>query len=276
MVGSEAGCRVLDVGLDMKALWLYCVGLACVCRATPAEVVEVPGTGRWEDLAFSSAEVNHLTRDRYADILAGHKVNHQLDDDRQLTRRSRAILSTLIAAAVAIKPSVRDWAWEIHTTSAPEVDAFCMAGGKLLVGSAFVNRLKLNDGELAMLIAHEVAHAVAEHHREELSEVLRISGRPKTPPEVLMAQLDVDFSLQLRLADLSNLQESEADHLGMILAHHAGWLARDMVNFYRKLATSAPSSMLTSAYPSMSSRLSMAKGMERLFEGSDMIRALTQ
>ena len=253
----------------MKAIWLFCLGVAGLCSVADAEVVEMPGTGRWADMAFTSTEVNRLTQVRYEDTLAEYTAQRRLDDDVAMTRRVRKIGSTLIGAAIAFKPKSKLWAWEIHTTSDPNVDAFCMAGGKLLVGSAFVKKLKLSDGELAMLIAHEVAHAVAEHHREELSEVLRLSGRPNTRPEILMAQLDADFSLQLRLSNLSYMQESEADQIGMILAHQAGWSTADMVGFYRKLAQTDSSSMLANAYPSMRSRLSMALGMARLFESKE-------
>ncbi|MGZ3240960.1 MAG: M48 family metalloprotease [Burkholderiaceae bacterium] len=250
----------------MKALWLYSIGLACLCQVCLAEVTEVPVTGRWGDLAYSSAEVHRVTLDKYNDILSSYSGKHQLDDDNKLMRRVKAISKTLIKAAIALKPAAKDWAWEIHTTSDPQVDAFCMAGGKLMVGSVFVNRLKLHDGELAMLIAHEVAHAVAEHHREELAEVLLINGRKASTPAITMEQLDTDFSIQVRLFELSSIQESEADHVGMILAHMAGWQARDILSFYNKLASSDSSSMLNGAYPSMSSRLSMAKGMAQLFE----------
>ena len=64
------------------------------------------------------------------------------------------------------------WEWEIHTTSDPDWDASCLAGGKLLVGTKFIDQLALDDGELATLLGHEIAHALAEHHREELSEVV--------------------------------------------------------------------------------------------------------
>ena len=253
----------------MKAIWLFCFGMACLQQAAQAEVIEVPGTGRWADVAFSTAEVNRATQVRYSDVLADYAAAKQLDADAALTRRVRKIGATLVAAAANLKPEVKKWNWEFHTASDPGAEAFCMAGGKLVIGSAFVDRLKLSDGELAMLLAHEIAHAVAEHHREELSEVLRIGGRKTTTPQVAMAQLDLDLSLQFRLATLSIQQETEADDLGMLLAHRAGWSTRDMLGFYTKLAATAPPQSLFTTYPSMASRLSMAKGMAKLFEGMD-------
>lgn len=265
-IAAGCGAQNESWGGDMKTIWMYCLGLVCVCQCARAEVAEVPGTGRWEDLAYSSSEINRLTQLKYANILSDYSSRKQLDQDRQLIRRVKAIGETLVGAAMAVKPSAKDWNWEFHTTSDQNVDAFCMAGGKLIIGEAFVKQLKLNDGELAMLIAHEVAHAVAEHHREELSEVLRISGRRTTRADVLMAQLDADFTMQIRLADLSNQQETEADHLGMILAHRAGWLSKDMVTFFKKLASSPDGAMIGNAYPAMSSRVSMAIGMAKLFD----------
>ncbi len=139
------------------------------------------------------------------------------------------------------------------------------AGGRMLVGSAFVHRLQLTDGELATLLAHEVAHAVAEHHRETFSEALLVNRLPAVPLEVVMARLDSDLTLQIRLWKLSSLQESEADHLGMVLAYRAGWAAADIVSFYRKLAEGQEGAAAPGAYPEYASRLSMAQGMARLF-----------
>ena len=254
----------------MNARLLVCLGmfgLLGMCQTTRAELTEVPLIGRWEDLAYSATEVHHLTRLRYDEALAGYKAQHQLDDDHAIKRRVSSITATLIAQAIAIKPVAKNWAWEVHTTSDPTVDAYSMAGGKLVIGSAFVKKLNLGDGELAMLISHEIAHVVAEHHREELFEARRITGRPMNTPEVMLAQLDADFSLQIHLEKLSSQQESEADQLGMIMANRAGWASCDMVSFYRKLGTVDTRSMLGGAYPSSASRLSMAIGMARLFDG---------
>lgn len=227
---------------------------------------QVPESGRAQELGFSAEEVDTPMEDRYIERMVDLAAAGRLDEDRALLARLRAIGEGLIKAAVALKPEAAAWQWEIHTTGDPEVDALCMAGGKILVGSAFVRRLALADGELATLLAHEVAHAIAEHHRETLSEALALNRPLRVPVEVVMERLDSDLSLQIRLSRLSSLQESEADQLGMVLAHRAGWPAAQMVSFYRKLQAEGQSALVSTAYPAASSRVSMASGMALLFQ----------
>lgn len=247
---------------------MVAAGCLVVSLVSHQACAQVPETGRFQELSFSAEEVGAHMEDRYIEQVAGLAAAGKLDEDRVLLARLRRIADGLVAAAVALKSEVALWQWEVHITSDTSVDALCMAGGKILVGSAFVHALALSDGELATLLAHEVAHAVAEHHRETLSEAMFLN-RPLAPVDVVMERLDTDLSLQMRLARLSSLQESEADQLGMLLAHRAGWRADDMVSFYRKLAasdTAAP--LLPGAYPAAASRVSMAQGMRRLLEGS--------
>lgn len=250
----------------MNAAVSLLAGLLFVCGAVCAQV---PESGRMQELSFSADEVDARMEDRYIDRTVDLAAAGKLDEDRALLARLRRIGEGLIRAAVELKPEAARWQWEVHTTGDPEVDAICMAGGKILVGSAFVRHLDLNDGELATLLAHEVAHAVAEHHRETFSEALFLNRFPAVPLEVVMARLDSDLSLQIRLSTLSSLQESEADQLGMVLAHRAGWPAAAMVGFYRKLAAEEQGALIAGAYPATASRLSMAKGMARLFGAGD-------
>ena len=228
-------------------------------------LAQVPDSGRWQDLAFPAEEVDSRMEDSYIARVVALAAAGKLDEDRALLARVRAIGTGLIRAAVEMKPQAADWQWEFHVTSDPEVEAFCMAGGKILVGSGFVQRLALDDGELATLLAHEVAHAIAEHHREILSAALFLN-QPAVPLDVLLERMDTDITMQIRLAGLSSLQESEADQLGMVLAHRAGWPAPAMLSFYRKLAGIDAGGMLASSHPTPASRISMAKGMARLFE----------
>jgi predicted Zn-dependent protease len=247
----------------MNAKWLSSLALICLCRVALAQV---PETGRWQDLDFSSAEVQSRMAVRYHEIVAELAAKGTLDDDPVMQERVRGITARLVDAAVAVMPVAGLWTWEVHTTSDPNQEASCMAGGKLLVGIKYVQRLALNDAELATLLGHEVAHAVAEHHREQLSSVLRIGPRqPLRPLDMIISQLDTDLSLQIRLSELSRIQEAEADQLGMILAHHAGWPATGMVSFYRKLAAANSPTFTDWSHPPALARLRMAEGLAILF-----------
>ncbi|NVE01013.1 M48 family metalloprotease [Massilia sp. BJB1822] len=226
---------------------------------------QVPDSGRWQELRYASEEVALAMEDRYISQVVELAAQGRLDEDRPLLRRLQAIGAGLLQAAAELKPESAQWDWEFHVTSAPEVDAICLAGGKILVGAAFVGRLMLDDGELATLLGHEIAHAVAEHHRETLSEALLLIRPYALPPDVMLERLDSDLSLQLRLSRLSHLQEREADQLGMVLAHRAGWPARAMVSFYRKLAAEEGAPALLGAYPIAWARQTTARGMARLF-----------
>lgn len=247
----------------MNATALLFAGLSLVCGMAGAQV---PESGRAQEMSFSAEEVAGTVEDRYIDRVVELAAAGRLDGDRVLLARLQSIGAGLIRAAVALKPEAFGWQWEFHTTSDADVDAICMAGGKILVGSAFVRQLALSDGELATLLAHEVAHAVAEHHRETLSEALFLNRYPVVPLEVVMERLESDLSVQIRLSKLSSMQESEADQLGMVLAHRAGWPAADMVSFYRKLSGGDQAALVSSAYPASASRLSMARGMALLFQ----------
>jgi len=240
--------------------------LAGLLLAAASASAQVPESGRAQELVFSAEEVDASMEERYIDRTVDLAAAGKLDEDRRLLARLRYISAELIRAAIELKPEAAQWQWEVHTTSDPDIDALCMAGGKILVGSAFVRQLALTDGELATLLAHEVAHVVAEHPRETFSEAMLLNRLPAVPLEVVMARLDSDLSLQIRLSKLSSLQESEADQLGMVLAHRAGWAAADMVSFYRKLAGGEQSALVSSAYPATASRVSMAQGMVRLFD----------
>jgi len=225
-----------------------------------AALAQVPETGRWQDFTFTAEAVHEHTALRYREILVDLDARSALDDSRVTLERVRSAAASLIRIAIVMKPAAAAWQWEIHTTSDPDWDAICMAGGKLLVGTRFVEHLNLDDGELATLLGHEIAHALAEHHREELSEVVLLDAtHPTIGIETAASRLQTNLALQIRLADLSRIQESEADQLGMTLAHRAGWPVADMVSFYRKLVAVDAPSFRAWDHPSAASRLNTAQ-----------------
>ena len=242
---------------------LSLVAAMVLCRTCFAQV---PESGRWQDLDFTEEEINSASDARYREMLRDLADKHRLDDDRAQLRRIHRITAGLVQVAIAVKPAVASWRWEAHSTSAPAYEALCMSGGKLLISTHFTSRLALTDGELATLLGHEIAHALADHYREALTAVRRVnSDHPDRSLDTLMEQLETDLRLQLRLSTLNRIQEAEADQLGMSLAHRAGWPASSMVSFYRKLATVDPPSFVDWTHPSASSRLSMAAALAILY-----------
>lgn len=225
-----------------------------------AAVAQVPELGRYQDFAYPADAVQSQAQIAYDELLTELRGKGQLDDLPNLDRRVHRIAAGLIEKAIQEKPAAAAWRWEVHTTSDPDQVASCFAGGKLLFDTVYIERLDLDDAELATLIAHEVAHAIAEHQREELSMIYYLNSE-SLPLSVAtaMARIDSNLSLQIKLAPLLKMQESEADQLGMIIAHNAGWPAPGMVSFYKKLAATDAPTMLSWAYPSATSRLNMAQ-----------------
>jgi predicted Zn-dependent protease len=181
---------------------------------------------------------------QYRRILAGLSAKGKLDDDEILLGRVRRIAASLIVAAAQVRAETSAWSWEVHVTSDASKGAFCMAGGKVLVGSELVRRMGLSDGELAMLLGHEIAHAVADHRRQASH-----------------ATLESDVAEEIREAEIAVMQENEADRIGMSLAHGAGWPTSSLVSFFEKLTAEEPPGTFNSSHPSAASRAATARAL---------------
>lgn len=246
------------------------LGLAGLVLAniSKAQVVQ---TGRYQTFSYSQAELHQEAERRYHEVLQESARFYQLNQDRPRLHQLRQLGHSLILAAANWRPEILDWDWELHLSSQPDLQALCMAGGKLLVNPDFLDRLALTPGETSVLLAHEIAHALAEHHREELSEARAINQVPGDELALIWERLDSDLRLQIKLATLSYLQEQEADQIGMLLALEAGVPVLEIISFYRKLAqqeqaADTPKVNFQNTHPASRSRLSMALGVGKLWQ----------
>ena len=186
--------------------------------------------------AVSQPQVVARAAEAYAARLATLDAAHALDADTRFLERVQRIAAGLIAQAASDYPETAGWSWQIHTTAEPEQDADCMAGGKILVGQPYAERLALNDAELAMLLSHEIAHAALRHNLQEYELALRLEpNRAARPFADLWNAVDHDRPLMDKLAPLGREQEAEADRAGLLLAVHAGWPPERLANYYHKL-----------------------------------------
>lgn len=203
----------------------------------PLVRAETPVTDREQTLAFTADAVNREAAAAYNRTIAGYRRHGLLDHNPKELAEIRAIASRIIAQAVKLKPEAARWSWEIHTTNAKDVSAYCMAGGKILVGSRFVDAFELSKDELAIVLAHEIGHAIAEHVREQLSAVMKRHPRwPRNNLADAIAAMDGNMADYLALMPLSRAQEIEADQIGVRLAAMAGFRPTAALTFYAKLA----------------------------------------
>ena len=240
-----------------------CLVVLIVSCATAVEA-EVPVTGRQQQMLFARAPVQAAAAEAYHAQVARLAANGTLDTDRRTLKRVRHLCGQLIAQAIRIKPAAATWAWEVHISSDPQVAAYSMSGGKLLVGTHFIDRYRLSDRELAVALAHEIAHVIAEHVREQVSLAATyrnsLAPRTQTVTEVI-GSMESDFAVFLHLQPLSRLQEMEADDIGIELAARSGIPPAAVISFYAKLAKAPPGPSLFDTHGSSTQRVRFADSM---------------
>lgn len=179
-------------------------------------------------------------------------------------QRVRAIASRLIQQTTAFRPDAAGWAWEANVISTPEVNAWCMPGGKIAVYTGLIEKLQVTDDELAAVIGHEIGHALREHARERISEQMG-TGLLASVADIIGASYGIQgvgkiantgLDLAMTLPH-SRLQETEADRIGVELAARAGYNPHAAVTLWEKMARiggQEPPQFL-STHPSSETRL---------------------
>lgn len=238
--------------------------LASGCQTVHTTNAGAVGVTRSQSMAnfVSEESLRETAVQNYQQSLAGGQKKGQLNRDPALTRRVRTITGRLIAQTGYFRADAPKWAWEVNVMDVPELNAWCMPGGKVMVYSGLVNQLQLTDDELAAVIGHELSHALREHARERISReygqnllltvgmlALGVSG-PAAQLGDMLGQ--VTFSLPH-----GRTQETEADGMGLELMARAGYDPAAAVNVWRKMAAVQQSKQaeFLSTHPSGSTRI---------------------
>ena len=261
----------------MMRTWSVLLSLFC----TAAAYAEVPVTHRTQHMVFPRDAVQVVAAEAYHQELARLSGKGELDSDPVSLKQVRQLASQLIAQAILLKPDAKHWPWEVHITSDPQIAAYSMGGGKLLVSTHFIQRFQLSDDELSVAIAHEIGHVIAEHVREQVSTVALFN--PLVPAsarrmEDVINDLQSDLSVFLSLQPLSRLQELEADDIGIELAARAGVPPSAVVSFYAKLAQTDSGQSLFDTHGPVAQRVqfvdSMAEYARPVYEANRHARNL--
>jgi predicted Zn-dependent protease len=212
--------------------------LVSVLLIAPALAGAQPVLDFRDDLAFTSEEIDALAAQEYAARLSTLARSGRLDRDPSVQARLSGILMRLRRAAAYERPSAARLTWEIHTCSACDENASAMAGGKLLVSTDFIAGNALTDDELAYLLAHEMAHVLAEHTRE-FSTIARffLGNGLNRGYDDIHQELAENLPVLLRMGPDNVQQELEADYIGLVLGARAGFAPEAMLSLLEKLRT---------------------------------------
>ena len=188
-----------------------------------------------------AAQVEGAAGQQYAQLVRGAQSQGALaSESHPQLQRLRYIAARIVPQAAACNERARAWRWEVHLLDSPQVNALCMPGGKIAFFSGILTKLKLSDDEVAVVMGHEVAHALLEHAREQIAKSTGTSLGLRLGAAVLGLGNLGDLAAQ-GLANLASLKfgrddESEADALGLVLAAQAGYDPRAGVTLWQKMA----------------------------------------
>ena len=229
--------------------------------AMAREGVDVGENSMFSNLV-SADTVERSSVQQYAQMLQQAAAKNALGGkDHPQVRRLRAIARNLIPFTVAWNPRARDWQWEVNLIGSKQINAFCMPGGKIAFYSGILEQLKLTDDEVAMVMGHEIAHALREHARERMGKNAATGIGASLIGQFFglgqLGQTVTNYGAQLLTLEFSRSDESEADLVGMELAARAGYDPRAGVTLWQKMGAAskgAPPQWL-STHPSGTTRI---------------------
>jgi Zn-dependent protease with chaperone function len=207
--------------------------------AQPREGVQVGPRSKFESLV-PAAEIEAQAAQGYHQMLAQARAAHRLatPDNVQL-RRLVMISQRLRPFAGMWNERAVGWQWEVNLIRSTQVNAFCMPGGKIAFYWGILSKLQLSDDEVAMVMGHEMTHALREHGRAQIGKQVATQGTI-----ALLAGLFgwgygsrqvAGAGGRLLSLKFSRDDETEADLIGLELAARAGYMPQAAISLWRKM-----------------------------------------
>jgi len=202
-------------------------------------------TGRSQLMLVSPEQAIAASKQAYTQTLKPLNDKGKIDNDPVVTKRVKLVTGRLISQAIEQYPHSRNWDWSVKVIDDPEmVNAWCMAGGKMAIYTGLLRKVKPTDDELAQVMGHEIAHALANHTAEQMSVAM---ASQLGMIAVAIAANDSDYggaaltgaalaaTMAVQLPN-SRTAEREADRMGIELAARAGYNPDAAATLWQKMA----------------------------------------
>ncbi len=257
----------------MKKVKFVLMALVAAIVVSCGTTRTVPITGRKQNILVSDEQVLSLSNQEYSDYMKSAKLSTN-SANTAMVKRVGQKLATAVEAYLnnhGLAAETKQYSWEFNLVQDKSANAFCMPGGKIVVYEGLLPYTQ-NEASLAIVLGHEIAHAVAKHSAEQMSKqiknqygtqilgsVLNAAGVSSSTTQ--LAQIIAQKGLQFRSLKYSRDNETEADRMGLIFAAMAGYNPNVAVSFWQRMSqgNNSNQSDVFSDHPSDAKRIAAIK-----------------
>lgn len=258
----------------MKSVKIVLLAVVTALMVSCGTTRVVPISGRTQTLLVNDEQVLSLSNQEYSNFMKSAKVSTNSANTAMVKRVGQRLASAVESYLISngLSSEVKNFSWEFNLVQNKEANAFCMPGGKIVVYEGLLPYTQ-NEASLAIVLGHEIAHAVAKHSAEQMSTqirnqygtqilggVLEAAGVSSTTTQ--LAQILTQKGLQFRSLKYSRNHETEADRMGLIFAAMAGYDPSVAVAFWQRMAQgngNSNQSDMFSDHPSDAKRIATIK-----------------
>ncbi|WP_293753190.1 M48 family metallopeptidase [Limnohabitans sp. Rim8] len=206
--------------------------------------------------------LENSARQQYAQVLAEARAKNALaPDGHPQLQRLHTIAQKLIPHTTPWNQRARDWKWQVNLIGNKQINAWCMPGGKIAFYTGILDQLRLNDDEVAMIMGHEMAHALREHARERLAKTQATGIGLSIASQLLglgsLGDAAASLGTQLLTLKYSRDDETESDLVGLEIAARGGYRPEASVTLWQKMqaASNNGGPSFLSTHPSGNNRI---------------------
>lgn len=257
----------------MKIANLFLSAIAALTIVSCGTTSTVPITGRKQHILVSDEQVMSLSNKEYTNYMKTAKPSTNATSTA-LVKRVGQRLATAVETYLKqhnMSAELKNYSWEFNLVQDNSANAFCMPGGKIVVYDGLLP-ITQNESALAIVLGHEIAHAVAKHSAEQLSKQMRqqygsqilgavLQGTGLSSETTTLAQGVFGLGSKFSNLHYSRQNESEADYMGLVFAAMAGYDPSVAVTFWQRMAASSQNSTpaFLSDHPSDAKRIADIK-----------------
>ena len=258
----------------MRKVRFMLMALAAAIVMSCGTTRTVPITGRKQNILVSDEQVLSLSNKEYTDYMKSARLSTNSANTAMVKRVGQRLATAVekYLSEYGMQAETKEYSWEFNLVQDQSVNAFCMPGGKIVVYEGLLPVTK-DEASLAIVLGHEIAHAVAKHSAEQMSKQIKNQYGTEILGQVLnaagvssgttqLAQIIAQKGLQFRSLKYSRDNESEADRMGLIFAAMAGYDPNVAVSFWQRMAQmtgNSNQSDVFSDHPSDAKRIAAIK-----------------